>query len=78
MSFLLQTIRGIKDELGREIAELKGNINAQNRPQITTTNSVPQPVITTPNSVPQPITTPNLYNIPNLMLPVHPQSLYQR
>ena len=76
MSFLLQTIKGIKDDLGREIAELKGNINAQNRPQITTTNSVPQPIITTPNSVPQP--TPNLYNLSNLMLPVHPQSLHQR
>ena len=68
MSFLLQTIRDIKDELGRELADLKGKINTPNPPQINTTNTVPQPLITTANSVP-----PNLY-----MLPVHPQTLRQQ
>ena len=67
MPFLLQTINGIKDALGKEIAELKGNINAQHRPQIATTNSVPQTQ-----------TTPLLYNLPNVMLPMQHQTHHQR
>lgn len=69
MSFLLQTIKGIKDDLGKEIAELKGNINARNetKPQVTTNNTVPQT-----------LAPPNLYNIPNLMFPMQPQTFHQR
>ena len=66
MSFLLKTIKGIKDELGKEIADLKANINAQVqiRPQIITGNSVPQTLI-----------PPTQFNMPNVIMPMHHQIL---
>ena len=69
MSFLLQTIKGIKDELGKEIAELKGNLQARTRTE-------DKPQVITSNTVPQTLTTPNLYNMPNLMVPMQPQALH--
>ena len=72
MAFLLKSIRDIKDDLGKEIADIKQNLSVQvhnaSRPQIITTASMPQTQ-----------TIPNQYMMPHLMMPVqrpaaHPPS----
>lgn len=64
IAFLVKSIKDIKDDLGKEIAELKKNLSVQvnnaNRPQIITATGMPQ-------------TMPNPYYQPNVMLPLHHQ-----
>ena len=71
MAFLLKTIKDIKDVLGKEISDIKQNLNVQvqntSRPQMITTANMPQTQ-----------TICNPYMMPNLMMPVTHPAAHQR
>ena len=71
MAFLLKTIKDIKDVLGKEISDIKQNLNVRvhnaSRPQMITTANMPQTQ-----------TVYNPYMMPNLMMPVPHPAAHQR